>query len=154
MSGSQTLLQRADIAVFSSDYSLQLIIEIKTKKNASIEWASQYRHNLFVHNELPKSPYFMFVLPDQIFVWTNAIIDFDRKPDYQLETTAVLGTSLASELPSISQFGLALITRAWLYLLTMSDLSPRELEPHQQWLIESGLYQAIKRGSVASDTEL
>ncbi len=153
MNSSQTKLKIADIAVFSADEFLQLIIEIKTKKNTTPDWAITLRRNLFAHKGLPSSPFFMLVMPDQIFLWVNQDGDF-QPPDYQLETTSVLGTSLAADLPSISEYGLALITRSWLYMLTIADLSKENIEPEKAWLFESGLYQAIRHGSVASDTYL
>jgi hypothetical protein len=154
MSSPQTLLQKADIAVFSANNSLQLIIEIATKKNTASDWAMTRRQDLFAHKGLPNSPFFMLVLPDRIYLWVNANQDLQQKPDYQLETTAVLGTSLAADLPSISEYGLAIITRSWLNMLTVADLSVADFEPDKLWLFESGLYNAIKRGSVASDTYL
>jgi hypothetical protein len=152
MSGTQTLLQRADIAVFAADYSLQLIIEIKTKINATPDWGMQYRRNLLVHQSLPKSPFFMFVMPDQIFLWTNASLEVERYPDYQLKTTVVFGQSVVTDLQDISHDALELITRSWLHLLTIADLRTEALEPHQQWLLESGLYSAIFSGSVGIES--
>ena len=152
MNATQTVLQQADIAVFSADYLLQLVIEIKTKKNATAEWGMQYRRNLLVHGSLPSSPFFMFVMPDQIFLWTNINKNLERNPDYQLKTTAVFGQSVMADLEDISQDGLELITRSWLHLLMVANLQIDSLEPHWQWLFESGLYEAIHHGSVGIET--
>ena len=144
-------MRYVDIAVSSPDDKLQLIVEIKNKLGASAEWATRMRRNLLAHSFMPHTPYFLLVLPDFIYLWTDSkSVNNLAKPDYTIEASKVLAPYLIStqSLVDRSGYGLALLTISWLEDLVVTDLQRDSVDPNLQWLFDSGLYEAITHGSV------
>jgi hypothetical protein len=143
-----------DTIVYSPHDGPQLVVEVKNKPGASDEWARQMRRNLLAHDLLPITPFFLLVLPDFVYLWRNAdAATIESPPDYKVPTSTVLAAylqRLPRPLSEISEYSLELLVDLWLKNIT--QISPRNLEaPAQKWLIESGLYQAIKHGSVVME---
>ena len=145
----------ADIVVFSADNTLELIVEVKGNRGVSPEWASQFRRNLLVHHAIPRSQFFLLALPDQMYLWRNGsdIIE-TREPDFVIDSSPIISAYLDATVEHTSNSGqaLELAFASWLNLLTISGLSEDKVAPHEKWLLESGLYDAIKNGSVETDT--
>ncbi len=144
-------MRHVDIAVSSPDEKLQLIVEIKNKLGASAEWVTRMRHNLLAHSFMPHTPYFLLVLPDFLYLWTDAKpLNYLATPDYKIEASKVLAPYLAStqSLIGLSGYGLELLTTSWLEDLVRTDLQRDSADPNLQWLFDSGLYEAITHGSV------
>ena len=79
--------KRADVAVYSPDNRLQLIVEVKKAPRATTktrDWAELIHRNLLVHAGVPNTPYFLIVMPpDYFYLWKNhSPSSFDRGPDY------------------------------------------------------------------------
>ncbi len=144
-------MRYVDIAVSSTDEKLQLVVEIKNKLGASAEWVTRMRRNLLAHSFMPHAPYFLLVLPDFLYLWTEASpVTNLAKPDYKIEATEVFAPYLKSthSLNDLSGYGLELLTISWLKDLIRTDLQRESVEPNLQWLFDSGLYEAITNGSV------
>ena len=141
----------ADIAVFSADSTLKLIVEVKGNRGVGLEWASQFRRNLLAHHAIPRSPFFLLALPDHMYLWKNGseVVE-TRVPDFVIDSSPIVAAFLdeTRELTANSSQGLELVFASWLNLLTISGLSEDKAAPHERWLLESGLYEAIKNGSV------
>lgn len=60
-----------DIAVYSADGKLLLLVEIKGMATTDATWAAQYRRNLLAHHVIPPSPYFLLVASDRMYLWAN-----------------------------------------------------------------------------------
>jgi hypothetical protein len=146
---------RADIAVFSPDKNLKLVVEVKGNRGASGEWASQLRRNLLVHQAIPRSPFFLLALPDRLYLWKNGSDSIEPRPAYFVADSAPIISGYlnegAKEETNTTWQGLELIFANWLNLLTISNLTEEKAAPHEKWLLESGLYEAIKNGSVETD---
>ena len=145
-------IRRVDIAVYSPDRKLQLIVEIKNKLGASAEWVTRMRHNLLTHSFIPHGPYFLLVLPDFFYLWTDTMpVNNLAEPDYKIEATEVLAPYLKSNqsLNDISRYGLELLIMSWLEDIVRTELQRDTVDPSLQWLFDSGLYEAVTRGSVA-----
>lgn len=145
-------VRRVDIAVYSPDRKLQLIVEIKNKLGASAEWVIRMRHNLLVHSFIPHVPYFLLVLPDFFYLWTDTTpVNNLAEPDYKIDATEVLAPYLRSNqsLNDISGYGLELLIMSWLEDTVRIELQRDTVDPNLQWLFDSGLYEAVTRGSVA-----
>jgi hypothetical protein len=126
-------------------------VEIKNKLGASAEWVTRMRRNLLAHSFMPHAPYFLLVLPDFLYLWTEASpVTNLAKPDYKIEATEVFAPYLKSthSLNDLSGYGLELLTISWLKDLIRTDLQRESVEPNLQWLFDSGLYEAITNGSV------
>ncbi len=145
-------VRRVDIAVYSLDRKLQLVVEIKNKLGASAEWVIRMRHNLLVHSFIPHAPYFLLVLPDFFYLWTDTTpVNNLAEPDYKIDATEVLAPYLRSNqsLNDISGYGLELLIMSWLEDTVRTELQRDTVDPNLQWLFDSGLYEAVTRGSVA-----
>jgi len=145
-------IRRVDIAVYSPDRKLQLVVEIKNKLGASAEWVTRMRHNLLVHSFIPHVPYFLLVLPDFFYLWTDTTpMNSLAKPDYEIEAAKILAPYLkpTRSLNNLSGYGLELLTISWLEDIVRTDLQQNSVDPNLQWLFDSGLYEAIAHGSVA-----
>lgn len=149
------MIQRPDIAVYSPDNRLQLVVEVKNKKGATPEWAANMRRNLFVHSVVPYSPYFLLALPDHFYLWKNSIASADiRPPDYRANSKLVLKPYINSSsiyLDSISEYGLELMVYSWLNKLVNANLTRETARSDETWLFDSGLYDAIKYGRVKTE---
>lgn len=145
-------MRRADVAVYSSDGNLQLVVEIKNRPGASAGWVIQMRRNLLVHAVIPPSPYFLLVLPDFFYLWTDAMSIHELAPPaYQIKAVEVLAPYLdqsTQTLKDLSEYSLELLIISWLEDLIGTDLRRDMAGPHLQWLFDSGLYEAITHGSV------
>jgi hypothetical protein len=156
--------RRVDLAVYGRDGLLRLEVEVKTRPGASPEWAARLLRNMIVHQAAPFAPRFMLVLPDKIYLWNLLGLELDSdflaggvKPDYELDAARVLGPYLVggpSSLHELGEDGLELVVASWLTDLLNSDLSGEEDRPDARWLLESGLYDEAKGGSVATEALL
>ena len=146
-------MRRADVAAYSPDGKLQLVVEIKNKPGASAEWVIHMRRNLLVHSVIPHAPYFLLVLPDFFYLWTDATSASDlAPPHYQIKVTEVLSPYFdqsTQSLNDLSEYSLELLVTSWLENLVNTELQRDEVGLNLQWLFDSGLYEAITHGSVA-----
>lgn len=148
---------RPDVVVYSSQDKPQLVVEVKNRPGASDEWARQMRRNLLAHALVPVTPYFLLVLPDYIYLWRSKdLANIENPPDYKVETQVVLADylqSLSRPLREISEYSLELLVNSWLRdVVNLPQLV--QDDPGQRWLIESGLYNAIQKGSVTAEPVL
>jgi len=145
-------VRSVDIAVYSPDRKLQLVVEIKNKLGASAEWVIRMRHNLLAHSFIPHTPYFFLVLPDFFYLWIDTTpVNNLAEPDYKIDATEVLAPYLKSNqsLNDISGYGIELLIMSWLEDTVRTELQRDTVDPILQWLFDSGLYEAVTRGSVA-----
>jgi hypothetical protein len=110
------------------------------------------RRNLLVHDVIPLSPYFLLVLPDFFYLWTDAVSVHELAPPaYQIKAAEVLAPYLdqsTQALKDLSEYSLELLVTSWLEDLVGTELRRDKVGPYLQWLFDSGLYEAIRHGSV------
>lgn len=168
------LQRRADAVVHSQDGSLQLEVEVKTKRHVTADWAARLLRNMIVHGAGPSAPYFMLALPDRIYLWdlrrrgpaggistlTPESAEIGPQPDYEADAAPALSPYLGGpqEIPELGEEGLILVVTTWLTDLLNSDpsgLRERITQPElQAMLFDSGLYDAAKLGAVATESAL
>lgn len=145
---------KPDIIVYSKDEKVQLVIEVKNKSGATSEWAANTRRNLLVHAVVQPSPFFLLVSPDRLYLWKNATSMEAAPPDYEAKTGEVLSRYTEPSnlnLADISEYSLEMLVISWLNDLTRPE-STREVNGTKfDWVYESGLYEAIKDGSVMTE---
>jgi hypothetical protein len=142
----------ADIMVHDTGGNLQLVVEVKNRTDAPIEWISRLRSNLLIHNLVPTSPYFILVLPDYLYLWKHAETSEFQPPDFIASTPAVIRLQMnqfATLLDNIAEYGLELLIVSWLGRVMDAQLDPESVPDELKWLFDSGLYQAIKHGTIA-----
>ncbi|WP_017317328.1 hypothetical protein [Mastigocladopsis repens] len=80
-----------DLLVDNRNGQLMLVVEVKTKRNASPEWAAQLRGNILAHETFPKAPYFLMVFPDRFYLWTDTDDQLEEsQPDYIIDARPIL----------------------------------------------------------------
>lgn len=139
-----------DLAVYDRSGQLALVVEVKSILHATAEWASSFRRNLLSHGNIPHVPYFLMAFPDRFFLWkidvSNPGVDV---PALVVEAQPILQPYLDESgvtADQISGQGLELIVSSWLIQLMM--MKPEELDDQQRWVLDSGLFQAVKGGKL------
>lgn len=139
---------RPDFVIRSPDDRTLLIVEAKTRVNASAEWAAQLRRNLVVNGVLPPAPYFLLALPDKFFLWKHPDSRQAVLPDYEFDAEEVLrpyAASLGFPLDSLSGASFEWVVRLWL-----DDLVRGDALEQPRWLRASGLDEQLKDAVVSA----
>jgi hypothetical protein len=145
-----------DNAVFDADRQLQLVAEATRRPGATANWAREYHHNLRSFEILPKSRYFAIVLPEHIFLWDRsaASTDDEDAPTYIADARPIFAPyaqRFGYALEALNGVAFELIVTTWLEDLVRTTLSPDSATPSLGWLFDSGLYAAIKGGTVEAE---
>jgi hypothetical protein len=168
------LRRRADVAVYSPDGRLQLEVEVKSRRGATSDWAARLLRNMLFHEAAPAAPYFMLALPEKLYLWdlrqrplTERMLPSEGAPapDHEAEASPVFAPYLGpypnggnTPTADLGEDGLTFVVAAWLTDLLNSDL--RELQEQEPspalagLIFDSGLYEAVRRGSVATEAVL
>ncbi len=153
------IARRADVAVYSPDRKLQLVVEVKNSVRTDRplqRWAQEIHRNLHTHSGLLPAAYFLLaLLPGKFYLWNEGgPHDFDRPADFEADANKLLKPyfdRLSVPPENVSGYDLEVIVSAWLKdLLEKESLND---EAHQ-WLLESGLYTTLKGGSVEMQVPL
>jgi hypothetical protein len=90
------------------------------------------------------------VFPDRFYLWTGADAQSDQsEPTYTIDAHPILQpyferAGVTAE--HISDQSLELIVASWLGTIIYSEQSPEDINKSQQWLVDSGLYDALAVG--------
>jgi hypothetical protein len=139
---------RPDLVVTSPDNRILLVVEVKSRPNASAAWAAELRRNLTTHGVLPEAPYFLLALPDKFFLWKQTGSAPSGPPDYEVDAEDVLRPylrSIKSPLAELSESGFESLVRLWL-----EDLVQNTSTGQPRWLHASGLDEVVHDGVVTS----
>ncbi|MEH2276089.1 MAG: hypothetical protein V7K40_15205 [Nostoc sp.] len=138
-----------DLSVDNRNGQLTLVVEVKSKLNASPEWAARLRRNILAHGTFIMAPYFLMVFPDRFYLWTDADVRLDSEPTYTIDAQPILHRYFEQarvKADQISGQSLELIVASWLGEIIHSEKTPEDINESQQWLIDSGLYAALAGG--------
>lgn len=139
-----------DFSVDNRNGQLALVVEVKSKINASPEWAARLRRNILAHGTFPKAPYFLIVFPDKFYLWTDAGVHLDQsEPTYTIDARSILQPYFEQAgvtADQISGQSFELIVASWLEEIIYSEKSPEDVDESQRWLVDSGLYAALAGG--------
>lgn len=139
-----------DLTAYDQDNQLVLVVEVKSKLDAPPDWAARLRRNILAHGTFPNAPYFLMVFPDRFYLWKDIASNHEpTAPTYVIDARPILQpyfeqTGLTVD--QVSGQSLELIVASWLGELIHK--APDELDSSQQWLIDSGLYEAVAGGSL------
>lgn len=141
---------RWDLTTYDRDNQLVLIVEVKSKLHVPPEWAARLRRNILAHGTFPNAPYFLMVFPDRFYLWKNTGSNHELiAPTYIIDAHPILQRYFDhSGIPAdqVSGQSLELMVASW--LSGIIHMAPDELDASQQWLIDSGLYNAVAGGSL------
>jgi hypothetical protein len=147
---------RANLVIYDKHGQLAAIIDIRKQRGTSKEWATQLRSNLFAHGIWPKTPYFLVVGPDRIYLWKNAPNTPDRiEPDYETDAWEFLKPHcerLGVPVEEIDVYTFEFLVGNWLINLWLFWLDATTEQ--QPWLIESGFWDVLKDGQIAAEVDL
>ncbi|MFQ5632367.1 MAG: hypothetical protein ACE5I1_26655 [bacterium] len=146
----------ADIATYDAYGQLTLLVEIKSKIGTTSEWASRLRRNILSHGYFPNVKFFLVALPDRFYLWKDAgntpeIVN----PNYEIDPKPFLRpyfeqSGIAPE--KISKPGFDIIIFSWLAELSRSAAEEGSgKQVSKNWLVESGLLDAIRKGRVRTE---
>jgi hypothetical protein len=149
---------RPDITIFDAEGKIKLIVEVKkiplTEASAQLRRATEIRRNLLAHSAIRNTPFFLIAFPDNFYLWKEETPDRDNKSaDYHFNAKNTIKSYADKHhiFPEeMSPQELELLVSDWLKDLVNSQSSEDTLE----WATTSGLYDAIKDGSVAMNVAL
>lgn len=139
-----------DLAMYDRDDQLVLVVEVKTKLNASSRWAATLRRNILAHGTFPNAKFFLLALPDRFYLWQDNDVQIEeQEPTYSIDPHPLLksyfdDTGLSAH--SISGETFELIVASLLGRLAQLKKSTQENGQVQQWLVESSLLDVISGG--------
>ena len=143
----------ADMAIYDKTGQLALVVEVKNKQDTSSSWAARMRRNMLAHGLMPITRFFLLALPDRFYLWKDAGIAPEIvPPDYEIDPRPFLrsyynGAEISPG--SLTGESFELVISSWLNKLLQNNVLPPELQK-QDWLTESGLFEAIRLGHLAA----
>ena len=142
-----------DLSVENRNGQLALVVEVRSKINASPEWAARLRRNILAHGTFPQAPYFLMIFPDRFYLWSDAqVLSEQGEPTYSIDAGPILQPycqQAGVRADQISRQSLEMIVASWLAGIIHSEKSPEDVEQSQRWLVDSGLYAALSGGKFA-----
>lgn len=143
--------RRADVAAYSPDRKLQLVVEVasNTVEPASARnQALKIHRNLLAHSGIPPAPYFLLYLhPGHFYLWMNS---HAQEPAYAIDDENLLKPYLnpAVSPDSSLSYQLESAVARWL-----EDVAHAK-QPLAHWLVESGLDDVLRNSSIAMQSAL
>jgi hypothetical protein len=139
----------ADIMVYSRDHRLQLTVGVMAIKGTTDEWVAKYRREVVADGLIAQSRFFLFVLPEHLYLWRDNTSTEPVPADYKVRAEEVLAPFVRTRrLEELSAESLTFTVSLWLTILINSIITPDSAGPELQWVFDSGLYDAIKHGLV------
>lgn len=150
------MAEQWDFAAYDRENRMVLVVEVKTNRSVSSDWAARLRRNNLAHGALPNASFFMIVCPDQIFVWKDAPATPDAiAPTLVADAEPIFRPFLDDVGLSADQVSnniLELIVAAWLNSLLIS--APEDLDSAQRWVADSGLLDAVAGGHLDQEVRV
>jgi len=139
-----------DLMAYDRNGQLVLSVDIRKSPTASPEWAAELRKNILAHGVYPITPYFLMALSDQFFLWKNGnAVNPESKPTYTVDAGPIVnpyleGTKYTAD--DLDRGTFKFILSAWLGKLIYHGRPREEIKAIAEWVVESGLYDAIDGG--------
>ena len=142
----------ADLTVRPPSGDIALVVEVKSKVHATDKWAVALRRNLIAHGVALDSAYFLLALPDYFFLWKPHGSEMAMSADYKIPARDAVKPYLDSiHLEELSSSGLELLLSTWVSNIIESNIT-EQTDPELAWMIDSGLFETIKGGSIQAQT--
>jgi hypothetical protein len=143
-----------DIAAYSPNRELVLLVEVKWSKDSSQEGAVFFRRNLRNHGMLTDGPHFLLANRNNLFLWKGSSGP-DAEPDFRGPAKPVLKKYLGDIAETEVGAGpesVELAFKLWLTDLARGSQLPDPESAADRMLVDSGLYQQIKGGEVRRES--
>ena len=149
------MINQADFVTYDHEGKPVLAVDVRNKTGTNKEWATKMRRNLLAHGLIGRAaPFFLLALPDRFYLWKDNFSLQPVAPDYEIDPSPYLTPYLANagiNVDSLSEQGLELLIASWLNELLQQDSLPLVEGQNNEWLTESGLFAAIKKGYLVSE---
>jgi len=146
---------QADIVAYDASDRLVLVVEIKNRRGTNSQWVARMRQQLAAYGQVADARYLLLALPDRFYLWVDKRPELSD-PDYTIDPLPLLKPYLGT--PNVSEYlgevGFEMVVEAWLASLTWAEKPPTNTGENADWLIESGLFDALKHGHLASEVTL
>lgn len=161
----------ADVSVVDREGRPVLVAEAKSRFDTSGSWAAGTFRNLYAHGSIPEVPYFLLATPDRFYLWRDpgkkaiaAFVDGERTalgepqvpPDYSVPAWEIIRPYLGHpsgrdpEPGEVSSYSMNMALGAFLADVLNARALTEESSPREwQWLLDSGLYDAMRGGAFA-----
>jgi hypothetical protein len=140
---------RPDIMVRDDSGASLVFVEVKARRNIDEQWAAELRQNLVAHGVAAIPKFFMIVTSDRVFLWheDDGRQGEPRLPDAQAPLDDLLGgTAETTQAGAGERLELAVLS--WLSRMTQLDRPEALSEGGERFLIQSGLFDALRGASV------
>jgi hypothetical protein len=145
---------KPDIAIYSPDGTLQVIVEVKAVVDTDPTWAAQYRRNLLAHEVIPVAPYFLLLTADRAYLWSGNTGANNEPPKAQIAINVLLKRFLPKNEGRLIETSLEMATLTWLRDLASTSSSAFLAGDTKNFLEDSGLLDRIRTGSLALEFSL
>jgi hypothetical protein len=141
----------ADIAAFSRDGELVLVVEVTGGKHLSLTDAARFRKDLLENDLIVNACFWLLVTDTQLLLWRRET-GWDCPPDCAASTQSLSRGHLSRELAKWSGYTcrevLGSAVRDWLDDFAHEIREPDATSELDQLLSRFGLHERIKRGEV------
>lgn len=161
----------ADIAVYSPDKTLQLIVEIKNRLNPSPDWLAQKYAEMRYNPLISQVPFLMLALPARFYLWRQQESQPDRRADFTLAAAPYLTPYLRAHKLSIKAIGISqssqyrddpyrviekhfyfqTVVKQWLKAVIQDPALTKKEKELRGFFHDSGLYPRIANGTAETD---
>jgi len=134
----------ADFVVEKPGLGIRLLVEARNTPAPSRECAARFLRNIFEHDQIPQAEYFLLALRDHLYLWHRPMRE-PGNPDFEADTATELRPYLSRlnlPLDTLLKSSFELLIQAWLGELVDGTL------PESEWLVQSGLADAVRDGSI------
>ncbi len=75
-----------DFSLYDPFSQLAALVDIRSVRGTSTDWAAKLRRDLLAHDEVPRGPFLLVATPERIFLWRDeAEGDPLATPDYEAD---------------------------------------------------------------------
>ncbi len=146
------MMDRADAIVYDQTDQPVLVVEVKPTREASYELVEWAHEQLQAYSQAVRATYWLLAFPDRFYLWVGE--HPDHEPDYIIDPLPFLNPFWGMNgIPKyLSETSFEMVVEGWLATLTWADKSdelPATAAASGNWLIESGLFDALKNGRLA-----
>jgi hypothetical protein len=129
-----------DFVAYGRDGQVVLLVEAKSRRGTSADWAAGLRRNMLSHGFLPSSKFFLIATPDRIYVWKKGHPDQTAaRPEFTTDAAKVLQPyfqRLNQDPSKIGPEAFELLVLTWLNDVARSVESGAVEDPSLVWLPE------------------
>lgn len=130
-----------------------LVAECTGGRVTTSEDAALLRRNLLAHDLVPDAPYVLLAFPSHFFLWLPKA-QADQLPNFAVSAEPVLREYLGERTEKLGELcsgSLQLLLVCWLDDLACAMRQPDPKSEADQMMVDSGLYDQIRRGEVKSE---